>query len=141
MDRAWIAPSAAWTLLIISQTTKKETLLPEEILSLRVERIVRETPRGMTLLPRLVTGYLLFRLLPGRHPGRKPMSSRLPEHETPERGRHASLSDSPEDRTMAEITVLNQGKSSEALHRLRPGDLAEVTRPGIPREPVRREIC
>jgi ferredoxin-NADP reductase len=129
MDSAGFAPAAAGAWTIIPQTTKKETLLPEEIYSLRVDRIVPETPRVITLLLRPETGDLPFRFSPGQHLGVRPRPSRFPEDEVPERWTHFSLSGSPENQKMAEITVRNQGKTSEAIHRLLPGDEVEVTRP------------
>ena len=47
----------------------------------------------------------------------------------PETWCHFSLASSAENRAFAEISVLDQGRASHAMHALRPGDAVEVTRP------------
>ena len=122
-------PSPAREVFIISQTPEKGSHVQEETFPLHVERIFPETPRVKTFRLRPELGELPFRFLPGQHMGVSPCLSGSEKRETPAKWRHFSLSSSPENRGFAEISVLNQGTASAALHHLSPGDGVEVTRP------------
>ena len=95
----------------------------ENVFVLRVDRVTRETHRVITLRLRAESGDLPFRFQAGQHLGVRPRMA------SPEPWRHYSFSSSPELRDHMEITVLNQGRSSDALHGLVPGDRVETTRP------------
>ncbi len=103
--------------------------MQEETFPLLVERVVPETERVKTLRLHPERGELPFRFLAGQHMGVRPRLIASRNDLVPEPWRHFSLSSSTENRTFAEITVLDQGKASHALHRLSPGDVVEVTRP------------
>jgi len=102
----------------------------EETFPLRVERVIWETERVKTLRLQPNRGELPFRFLAGQHMGVRPCPvAGRPQGLAPGPWKHFSLSSSAENRRFAEITVLEQGKTSRSLHNLSPGDGVEVTRP------------
>jgi ferredoxin-NADP reductase len=100
----------------------------EETFRFRVDRITPESPRVKTfrLIPEQEE--LPFPFSPGQHLGVRACHPEAPDLEG-ETWRHFSLSSSPSERRFLEITVLKQGKVSDRMHALSPGDRVEVTRP------------
>lgn len=101
--------------------------MSEETFRFQVEQIFSESQRVKTfrLLPE--RREMPFRFHPGQHMGVRPIHGGAPDPES-EEWRHFSLSSSPLEEFL-EITVLRQGKISDRMHSLAPGDWVEATRP------------
>jgi len=99
------------------------------VFALLVENVTPETPRVKTLRLRPEGDTLPFTFFPGQHLGVRPCTDPVTRVDNNERWKHFSLSSSAENKKSIEITVLNQGKASDTLHQLSPGDRVEVTQP------------